>query len=230
MTTQQDYIAAVGDLVPGDLPLSESDISLAVDLALRAHSRHRPRTIVEDFDGDGGFDYAVSGFSDWAEGFSVIRTVEYPVDDDDQTPDMLQDDEWRVYEKPSGKVLRFLENKPTADEDFRVTYTAMHEFEATVATVEAYDEIAVQSLGAAFFCDMVATYFAQSGDSTIDADSVDHASRSREYAARAKAYRKIYFDHIGVKEGMTPAASVTRDQDKDASWGSAKLTHKPKYR
>jgi len=76
----------------------------------------------------------------------------------------------------------------------------------------------------------LATYYAQSGDSSIGADSVDHKSKAKEYAARAKAYRTIYFDHLGIAEGKTPAASISRDQDKKASWQSDKVTHKSKYR
>ncbi len=230
MSTRQDYITAVGNMVGGQLPLDEAEKILAISMAVKEHSRHRPQEIVEDFDGDGGFDYAISGFASWTDGFSVIKQVEYPVDDDDETPDILQDDEWMLYEKPSGKVLRFLEDKPTANEDFRVTYTALHTCTDSACTVESFDEEAVQALAAAYFCDMLSTYYAQSMDSPIQADSVDHTSKSRDYAARAKAYRKGYFDHLGIKEGQAPAASVTRDQDKKASWASDKLTHKGKYR
>jgi len=230
VSTRQDYLTAIGNFVGGDLPLAEAEQILAIGQAIKAHSKHKPQVIVEDEDGDGGFDYAVSALTSWSDGFSVIKQVEYPVDDTDQTPDILQDDEWRIYEKPSGKVLRFLENKPTATEDFRVTYTALHTCTDSACTVETFDEEAVQALCAAFFCDMLAAYYAQSQDSTIDADSVDHTSRSREYAARAKTYRKAYFDHLGIKEGRAPAASVTRDQDKKGSWTSDKLTHKAKYR
>ncbi|MCK5120182.1 MAG: hypothetical protein KAQ78_11380, partial [Candidatus Latescibacteria bacterium] len=178
----------------------------------------------------GGFDYAISGFASWSDGFSTIKQVEYPVDDDDEAPDILQDDEWMIYEKPAGKVLRFLENVPTSDEDLRVTYTALHTCTDSACTVEGFDEEAVQVLSAAYFCDMAATFYAQTGDSTITADSVNHTSKSRDYAARAKTYRKLYFDHLGIKEGQTQAASVTRDQDKDGSWAGDKLTHSKKYR
>lgn len=230
MSTKQDYLAAIDDLVPGDLPLGEDEKSLAIKLALKEHSKYRPHVVVEDFDGDGGFDYALSGFASWAEGFSSIKRVEYPVDDDDETADVLQDSAWEIYEKPSGKVLRFLEDTPSASEDFRVTYTALHTCTDTACTVEDYDEEAVQALCAAHFCIMLATYHAQQGDSTIGADSVDHQSRRREYMESCLAHRKTYFNHLGVKENITPPASVTRDQDKDASWAGDKLTHKKKYR
>lgn len=230
MSTRQDYITAIGQLVQGEIPLDEADKILAIDMAVKEHSRHRPRIVVEDEDGDGGFDYAITGLAAWADGFSVIKSVEYPVDDTDETPDVLQDDAWMIYEKPAGKYLRFLEDSPPATEDFRVTYTALHTCTDAVCTIKSIDDEAVQTLAAAYFCEMLATYYAQSQDSTIQADSVDHTSKSRDYAARAKIYRKHYFDHLGIEEGQTPAASITRDQDTWPSWRTDRMTHPRKYR
>ncbi len=230
MSTRQDYLSAIGNLVGGSLPLGEAEKILAIAQAIKVQSKNRPVSVVEDETGNGGFDYALTLLASWSEGFSVIKTVEYPVDDTDEAADILQDDEWQIYQKPSGKVLRFLEDKPLATESFRVTYTALHTCTDQACTVEIFDEEAVQSLAAAFFCEMLATYFAQNQDSTINADSVDHKSKAQEYAARARTYRKIYFDHLGIKEGETTPASVIRDQDMAGSWGGNKLTHPKKYR
>lgn len=230
MSTRQDYITAVGLLVGGKLPLGEAEKIQAIALALGEHSRHRPHVVVEDVDGDGGFDYAVGDLESWSDGFSAVRLVEYPVDDDDENADRLADDAWEIYGKPSGDVLRFLEDTPAATEDFRVTYTATHACTDSACTVRATDDTAVQALAAAHFCQMLAAYYSQSDAPIMGADSVDHSSRSREYAARAKMYRKAYFDHMGIEEGKTPAASVTRDQDTTASWRTDHLTHRRRYR
>ena len=227
--TRQDYITAIGNMVGGELPLDEAEKILAIGAAMKEHSKQRPLTVVEDETGNDGFDYAITLLASWSDGFSVIKTVEYPVDDDDETPNILQDDAWRMYEKPAGEYLRFLEDKPDTDESIRVTYTALHTCTDAACTVKAFDDEAAQALAAAHFCNMLSTYYAQTQDSTINADSVDHSSKGREYAARAKMYRGIYFNHIGIKEGQAAAASVTRDQDKDASWGN-KMTHGRKYR
>jgi len=230
MTTRQDYITAVGQMVQGEIPLDEADRILAIGMAIKAHSRHKPLVVAEDESGAAVFDYALTLLASWADGFSTIKSVEYPVDDTDETPDVLQDDEWTIYQKPAGKVLRFLNDTPAATESFRVIYTALHTCTDSACTVDDFDAEAVQALAAAYFCDMLATYYAQSTDSTIGADSVDHGSKSRDYAARAKSYRKLYFDHLGIEEGKTPAASVTRDQDKPGSWAGDKLTHRQTYR
>lgn len=230
MSTRQNYITALGELVQGEYPLGETAKIIAINAAVKEHSRHKPRIVIEDEDGTGGFDYALTLLADWAEGFSVIKSVEYPVDDTEETAEILQDDEWCIYQKPSGDVLRFLEDTPSATEDIRIKYTALHTCTDAACTVDNYDEEAVQCLAASFFCDMLSTYYAQNQDSTIHADSVDHKSKSSDYAARAKVYRKTYFNHMGIREGKTPAASVTGDQDIQGSWGSDKLTHPRKGR
>jgi len=230
MSTRQDYITAIGNLVGGELPLSEAEKIAAIGMAIKEHSRHSPLVVVEDETGDGGFDYPVTDLESWADGFSAIKQVEYPVYDDDETLYILQEDAWMMYEKPAGKYLRFLGDKPPTTESFRVTYTAIHDCTDVACTVKAFDDGAVQALAASFFCEMLATYYAQMGDSTIAADSVDHTSKSRDYAARAKTWRGVYFGHLGIKEGNVRPASVTQDWDLHASWQADKLTHPKKYR
>ncbi len=230
MSTRQDYITAIGHLVKGNLPLGEAEKIFAINAALKKYSGHRPRIVPEDEAGNGSFDYALTLLSEWSEGFSTIKSVEYPVDDTDEAAAILQDDAWQIYQKPAGKYLRLLEDTPETTESIRITYTALHICTDAACTVPAYDEEALQMLAASVFCDMLAAYYAQAQDSTIMADAVDHKSKASEYAARARAYRKMYFDHLGLREGETPAASVTRDQDLAAGWGGDRATHPRKYR
>ncbi|MCE5212991.1 MAG: hypothetical protein LLG40_15725 [Deltaproteobacteria bacterium] len=229
--TRQDYITAVSKLVGGELPLGEAEIIMAITKAVRRYSIDKPLIVAEDETGNGSFDYALTLLSYFTDGFSSIKKVEYPVDDADETADVLQDDAWMIYHKPAGNYLRFLEDQPASTETIRITYTALHICNDTQCTIPASDEDAVQMLAAAGFCDMLATYYAQTSDSTIMADSVDHKSKAAEYAARARAYRKEYFDHMGIKDGQTVgAASVTRDQDAKTSHGLDHVTHPRKWR
>jgi len=230
MITRQDFLTALSSLVKGELPLGEPEKIMAIGIAVKEHSKHRPLIIVEDEAGAAAFDYALTLLASWAEGFSSIKTVEYPVDDTDADAAILQDDAWTIYQKPAGKYLRFLEDKPAASESFRVTYTALHTCTDAACTVETAQEEAVQILSAAHFCNMLAAYYAQTQDSTIMADSVDHKSKAAEYAARSRAYRKLYFDYMGIEEGKTVAASVTRDQDAATSHRGDQLTHPRKFR
>lgn len=232
MSTRQDYIEAIDSYVSGEHPLDDAEKIAAVSRAVKEYSRHRPREVVVEISGDGGFEYAIdsTNFPSWSDGFSVINEIEYPVDDDDEEPDILEEDEWMVYQKPAGWYLRFLADEPESDESFRVTHTALHTCTDTSCTVKDIDEEAVQMLAAAYFCQMLATYYAQAQDATIAADAVDHASKSRDYAGRAKTYRKSYLDHMGIKEGQVKAASVTKDWDPMLPWKEDRLTHSKKWR
>jgi len=230
MTTREDYISAVEMLVPGDHPIGEAEITKAVQKALNTHSRHKPRIVTEDETGDGGFDYPVTDLDGWAEAFSVIKKVEYPVDDTDENADILEESEWQLYGTPAGEYLRFLAGTPETTESFRVTYTARHTCTDSACTVADADEEAVQALAASFFCRMLAVHYAQDQDATIPADSVDHGAKTEKYEKKAKDYRGEYNDHMNIKPGKTPAASVTVDQDTIPSWRTDGLTHRRKYR
>ena len=199
-------------------------------MAMKRYSKDKPRVVIEDNAGDGGFDYDLTLLADWSEGFSAIRQVEYPVDDTDETLDTLDDDKWMIYEKPSGKVLRFLEDKPATTESIRITYTALHTCTFTACTVDAFDEEAVQALAAAMFCDMIATWYAQNADPTIEVDSVDHKSQAAEYSTRANKYKKLYLNHLGAKDDKPKPACHVQDQDVNYPGGIDRLTHPRRYR
>lgn len=229
-STQADYISAITALVGGALPLGEKEQIIAINQAVKKYSGHSPREVIEDETGNGSFDYALTLLTYWTDKFSTIKKVEYPVNDTESSASVLQDDAWSIYKKPAGSYLRMLENKPATTESLRITYTALHLCNANICTIPERDEEAVQMLAAAGFCDMLATYFAQTQDSIIQADSVDHKSKASEYAARARTYRTQYYEHMGIKPGEVPPASVTRDQDTKPSWGGTHLTHPRKWR
>jgi hypothetical protein len=226
MSTREDYIAAVGILVQGDFPLGEPERIKAITQALDEHSKHRPLVITEDESGTGSFDYAISLLGSWSETFSDIIQIEYPVDDSLPIPNVLDGDAWQIYIKPAGKFMRFLNATPSSRESFRVSYTTPHTCTDAACTVATADDEAVHILAAAFFCDMLSTYFAQTTDSTIQADSVDHKSKSRDYAARAKECRRLYASHMDLKDGDTasPATAVV-DLSEKYPGGLERLTH-----
>lgn len=230
MTTREDYITAISNLVGGSLPLGEPEKIFAINKAVKKYSGDRPREVPEDEDGTGSFDYLLTLLSYWTEGFSSIKKVEYPVDDTCETPNVLADDAWIIYKKPTGSCLRFLEDKPAATEHIRITYTALHTCDDILCTIPSVDEEAVQMLAAGHFCDMLAAYYSQTQDGVIQADSVDHKSKASEYAARARVYKKEYTDHLGIVPGSVTAASVTRDQDAKPSWRGDGMTHPRKFR
>ncbi len=278
--------------------------------AIKQYSKHRPREIVRDITGTGAYDYAVATYlTSWVKGFSIIKSIEYPADK--RTPVYLEEsDDWIIYEKETGQILRLINDTPATTEVIRVLYTALHilvdatvtisiaspavisyadhklkpgdavkfattgalptglvagttyyvitagltanafEVAATqggaainasgtqsgaqsvqVNTIPASDEDAIANLAASFCSEALASAYAHMIDSTITADSVDHKSKSQEFAARAKAKKRIYMDFLGIKEGeVVPAVSVTKDYDINYPWGDDRLTHPKKWR
>ena len=205
MTTRQDYIAAMNSMVAGEIPLTEADQLLAISMGVKEHSRHRPHPAVEDFDGDGGFDYPLVGFCELGGGLLDHQIRGVPGGTmTTKRPPCSQTDQWAVYEKPAGKVLRFLNATPESTESLRVKYTALHTCTDSACTVDDFDTEAVQALCASHFCMMLSAYYAQSVDSTIAADSVQHSGRSREYAAPGQDVPQVLFRPPGDQRGANP--------------------------
>lgn len=234
MSNVNDYIAALAELVPGTHPVDDaatySKLSKAVSKAMEAHSKYKPRQVVEDISGDGGFDYALVDLAAWVDDFSTVNQVEYPLDDTSEDEDILDPADWKIYQKPAGYFLRFLSNKPSATETIRITYTGRHTCAMAGCTVAAGDEEAVQSLGASFYCKMLASVYAQDGDSTIDADTVNQAPRHKAFLDLAAKFRAEYNDHLGIKPGKPKPGCSIVDQDVNYPGGMDRLTHPGRYR
>ena len=213
--------------------LTPSDKDAFIQEAVVEHSRHRPLVKVADFSGDAAtYDIplgAAGGMTDWQEGFSVVRAVEYPAGE--REPIYLEADQWIEYVTPTGRVLRLLEDTPQVGEKVRISYGIMHTVSASTGTIPENDFPAVCNLAAAFAAHALSLQYAQLGDSTIGADSADHKSKSEEYAAASKRLRALYFAHMGINDEQgAGAASATRDWDAGPGYGGDYLTHPKEWR
>lgn len=205
----------------------------AVAEAVAEHSRHRPRLAVTDVAGDGStYDIplgAEGGVADWDEGFSVVRQVEYPAGE--REPVILERDTWTEYVTPTGRVLRLLETTPQSGASVRVTWTRAHSVTTLAGTVPDSEFDPVSNLAGSIAAAMLAAEYAQQGDSTIGADSVDHKSKSAEYTALARELRARYFKRMGITdERGAGAASVSADWDLRMGHGQDFLTHPKEWR
>lgn len=196
------------------------DFDRNITAALARYSRHMPDTAVVDVTGNGTNDYSVSLLTGWVDGFSDVRQVEFPVD---EVPESLLDgDEFHIYQKPSGKVLRLASEQPAATEAFRATFTIPR----AATTVPDGDVDAISQLAASLCCEELANAYAQTGDPTIGADSVNYRSKSQEFASRAKRLMQLYKEHMGIKgDDAAPAASAVADLDMGYPGGGDRLTH-----
>ncbi|MEN8134324.1 MAG: hypothetical protein ABFS18_02140 [Thermodesulfobacteriota bacterium] len=226
-----DYRTAIDQEVPGEFGhVPEATWDRAIAKAMREHSQHRPRELVADLVGDGGFAYALDSLTDWEDDFSQVKQVEFPVDDSSETKDILEPEDWQIYQAPTGKELHFLRDWAAADESMRITYSARHTCTATACTVPGADEDAVMVLAAAYFCRALAASYSQDQDSTIAADQVEQGGKRRSYRNQAKDYEAEYYRHLGIKPGQAKPANVIQDMDVNYSDGGDRLTHPRRYR
>lgn len=186
--------------------------------ALSRYSKHRPGSDVADITGDGTHDYDLPDA--WVDEFSSIVSIEYPIG---EVPESLMDeDDYKIYRTADAKQIRLLSDAPAVTESFRVTFTVPR----GATTVPDGDVDALSMLAASFCLEELANAFAQTGDSTINADVVNYRSKSSEFSSRAKRLLQLYKEHMGLKDNDTvPAAAVIRDVDQKYPGGLDRLTH-----
>ena len=179
------------------------DYDNAVTEALKRYSRHRPRIVTGDVSGEDGPDVALP--AEWVAGFSVVRSIEFPVGSIPE--DLIDVRYWRFYQAPSGLFIRFTDIAPAADEIVRVTHTALHADESTVSDA---DLEAVGNLAASICCRTLAAAYGNTSDPTVQADVVNYRSKTDEYRRLADSYESLYNDHLGIRPNdAAPAAMVT---------------------
>jgi hypothetical protein len=223
------YQAALANQVKDVSGFGATEQNEAIGLAMSEHSRHKPLIVVEDVTGDGTRSYTLSDvLGNWND-FSQIQEIVYPVDDDYPPNPLTENDDYRISETPDGQKLFFLTCTPASTEEFRIRYTAIHTCMADACSVPSADTHAVQLLASAYYCEIVSNYYAQSADSLISADSVNHQSKSQQYASRAKALRNLYYQHIGIGDKQKPS-SHNQDWDVTGPFGTDRLIRKNRYR
>lgn len=202
--------------------LDQTKKDAAIQEAVILHSHHEPQMKLQDLAGNGtAVEFAVP--SDWIDGASVIRQVEYPKGT--RPPDYLDRDEYRTYRTPTGLVTQF-DTAPASGATARVSYTTLHVVSASVGTIPDHRVDAVCNLAAMVACQWLANRFSQQGDSTIGADSVDHKSKAAEYSGRARELKRAYLDAMGITDLAGPkAANVNQDWDQGYPWGMDRITH-----
>lgn len=231
MSTDATFNALVDTRVPNPPSVfTSTKIDDAVTAAVAFWSKHRPQVLVTDLAGDGStYDFSLP--ADFDIHTSYVKTVEYPAGNRD--PDYLNEDAWTIYRDDSTAYLRLFDDTPLTGEEVRMTYTTLHVVDGSGSTIDANDENALADLAAAILCEWISTYYSDSTDSSLVVDSADHKSRAAEYAMRAKRYRQLALDHLGIgaggkdsiTAGSVAAAGLQKDFDTVRYDGSIRLTH-----
>lgn len=209
------------------------DLDDALDAALAELSRDRPRRVALAVTGAGSFDVLLSSIgvagppsTQWSDGFSHLADVVYPYVSTSRDIPHLEADQYGVLLLPAGPTLRFAGVTPSASEQLLLTFTRPHELTASVSTVPDGLEEPLINLTAGYGFEQLAAYYAQSTDSSIQADVVDHSGKSSIYRDLASAFRARYYVAVGRgANGATPTqAPASALVDIDRRFGDAART------
>jgi len=199
-----DYQTLVTDLVRDDAEkISIEQRDHAIVSAVLRYSKDRPLPKVEDITSTGGnlLDLPAA----WQPDYSALDSLEYPVGNFPTS--FISPQCWSLYATPTGLSIMVSYALPVGA-PVRATFSVEHQVNGTTDTIPSGDREPVCCLAAANLCDQLASLYSGDSDSTISADSVNHQSKAAEFAARARALRKRYFDELGIEPKKNVAAGV----------------------
>lgn len=180
--------------------ITQDGLEAAIDEAINIRfSSDRPLEIVTDMEGNATNDLGLP--PQFADGFSIVRSIEYPVGN---IPESYVDpSDFRMYRAPSGLTIRLLVTQPNTGEPVRVTWTARQ----TTDSVPDGDFEAVCAYAAALCFDSMAASYIQTVDGMIPGDTVNYRSKAQECQSVAKSFRTRYYNHIGAGESSGSGGS-----------------------
>ena len=219
-----NYQALVADKVRDqETVISNSQRDQAIELAVLRYSEDRPRVLVQDLASAGGYRLPLP--ASWHDGISVVRMLEYPIGNIPATT--LAPDSISFYRSPPSTVEIELRQSLPAAAQVRCTYTARHLVDAGNDTTPAQHVDAIASLAASHLCEQIANHYANEGSSTINADVVNHQSKSQTYASRARRLRDAYTAAIGSRDERAAPASASVSVPSLDSFGNRRIFHPP---
>lgn len=222
-----DYQTLVTALVRDDTgKITLADRDVAIDLAAKRYSGDRPRVLAADVVSDGTNLLPLP--AGWIAEMSRVVSLEYPIGD--APPTFIPADTYRLYTSPTVTKIQ-LDRAIASGQSVRASFTARHLLDAGNDTIAIDDREAVACWASALLLDQLAAQFSGDRFATITADAVDHASKGRDYAFRAAANRKRYFDALGIDPKKTAAAGVVVNLTPADSLGQTqRLTHPAQFR
>ena len=219
----QDYRDIIADQVRDpDGVLAADQIDRAIGLAVARYGVDRPRQTAEEFaaSDDGKLIDLPPGW----QTESRLVNLEFPIDQD---PMALIDARVRLL--PLGQQLSLAQGVSSGD-TLRITYTVAHELDDATDTIPAADQRAVAFLAASYCACQLASHYAHQTDSTIQADAVDHVSKSEKFSRQAGKLEAAYYAHLGIRKNQVAGASAVADLDLTLRGGGDRLIHSGRYR
>lgn len=211
--TLTEYKARLANLVEAENDaLSDGKRTEAVQVAVGLFSQAFPRVSAAEIAGDGSYDYDLPAA--WIEEFSDVQQIECPAGE--RPARYIDADEWSLYRGVSGQKLRFV-RALAAGKTAVVSFSVLHEVTNAAGTISPAWNNAVSFLAASIACNIAASYYAQTGESSIGADAVAHRTKSQEYRALAGRWGDLYEKEL---EKAPVALSLQGDFDIPAPGGN----------
>jgi hypothetical protein len=170
----------------------------------------------------------------WSDTISQIVKIEFPINQ--RPPIYLEEEDFEVIRAATASTpfrILFKTFVPGATSPFGVIFTAPHKLGITANqnTIPDNHIVAVANLAASIACQQLAAFYSQSGDSLINADSVNNQSKLPNYLQISKVYLTYYMNFFKIDEhGFARPASITVDIDRDFQWGEQFFYHPRRWR
>jgi hypothetical protein len=201
--------------------ITDADRDNAIALAVTRYSEDKPRTVKADITSDGTNFLALP--EAWDDSFSRIVKIEYPIGK--APPVYLTEDSFDLYDGLDTTQLMLINALPSG-QVARMSLTARHLLDDETDTITGKDKEAVVNWAAGILLQQLANYYSGTGNSTIQADTVDWQTRGAEFANRAKACRQFYFDQLGVDPKKNRAAGAVASFEGKLSSGQPRIIHR----
>lgn len=149
------------------------------------------------------YDYALTLLANWVNGFSWIKSLEYPAGE--QAPCYYKQDRFTIYNQTH---LRFLDGTPADTSTIRIIYYSTHVITASLVTIPERFEYSVANYAAALALENLANKYAKAQGADIQADVVSYGTKSDNYRRLANALKKSAIDEWGDgdPEALVPPA------------------------
>lgn len=212
-----DFYGLVDDLIRDrEQVIKPISRDRALDAAVQRFSTDKPRDVVEDVT------VLATGYflpmpSQWVSGYSILIVIEADIGASHIRT--IAASACAIYTQPGGPDrIRLPDNSPQqAGAVLRVRYSAPHQVNAVADTVPHAARHALASYAAGILCAELAAHYAGDSDSTIQADSVDHRSKSQTWNTLANRLKGEYFKFLGIESTpvlMPASAQVSFAQRK----------------
>jgi len=219
LTDFQSLVDALVRDESGTIAASARDQAIA--LAATRYSADRPATSVVDVVAADGFFLDLP--AGWVAGFSRVLELECPPDR--VPPVLIRPDRWSMYQGIAATRI-MLADGIAGGTTVRIRFTIPHQVTDLVDTIPEQDREAVANWAAALLLDELANAFSGHSQPTIQADSVNHQSKGRDYGRRAETSRQLYLDHLGIDPKRNVAAGAVVTIPSRNSLGGPRLVHR----